>query len=660
VSARPEKILALQFKYFGDAVLMTPALRALRAHFPTAEIHLLVPAEIAPLFQHLPWLTRVWAMPRRRGRASLRETWPLISALRRERFDRSVDFGGNDRGAILSFLIGAKRRLGWDDPGGFVGRKFCFNRRLVPEKIRQHESARLAKILSAWEVPPPLSLVPEIQVDPAREQSMTVRIPPGTILCHVTTSNQKKQWPVAHWARLFELTRAAGMNVMFSAGPAAREQQVLTELKKNVPTADTLPSPMDLVTFLVWLKRFAVVVSGDTGPLHFAAGLGVPTIGLFGPSSAERWAPVGENNFVSRGADCTCPGLVEACISRQHCLAEISPEAVLAGLKRIKLKTDVANVAASSSPELSQPILNLPLLTIAICTRNRAGYLAKAVRSVLAQADDQTEIIVVDNGSTDETLKLVADFSAADARVKLVCEPEPGLSIARNTALRTARSEWVIFLDDDAEVEPGWLAAYRKYFLHLPNPRVAVAGSVVIPRYEIPPPSWLGNRGLMDLGAQPFCFPYGDSPWETNCAFHRSAVLQVGGFDPNLGHRGSTLGSREGLDLAIRLQDAGHEIWWLPGAVIQHTIHTPRLKLNFFLRAAFNDGCAAATQHLKSRAGAARFFYITGRVLLAPLHGGLNLILALISFPFQKGRTTANALLRAARITGLAAGLLRR
>jgi ADP-heptose:LPS heptosyltransferase len=64
------KILAIQFKYFGDAVLMTPSLRALREHFPRAEIHLLVPEEIAPIFQHLPWLNRVWPMPRRRGSAS--------------------------------------------------------------------------------------------------------------------------------------------------------------------------------------------------------------------------------------------------------------------------------------------------------------------------------------------------------------------------------------------------------------------------------------------------------------------------------------------------------------------------------------------------------------------------------------------------------------
>src|SRR5271169_6386951 len=133
------KILAVQFKYYGDAVLMTPSLRALREFFPQSELHVLVPEKIAPLLQHLPWLDRVWPMPHRRGSATLRRTWPVIRALRRERFDRSVNFASNDRGAIASFLIGARQRLGWAEPGGFWGRQFCYNQRVTPDTEVRHE-----------------------------------------------------------------------------------------------------------------------------------------------------------------------------------------------------------------------------------------------------------------------------------------------------------------------------------------------------------------------------------------------------------------------------------------------------------------------------------------------------------------------------------------
>ncbi len=329
------KILALQFKYFGDAVLMTPALRALREHFPQSEIHLLVPAEISPLFQHLPWLTRVWAMPRRRGRASLAETWPLIRALRREKFDRSVDFAGNDRGAILSRFIGARRRLARAEGGGFFGRKFCYTERVAPEKIPQHESRLLFHVLSAWQVPPPSSFEAEIHTDPALEKSVVAPFPPRTVLCHVTTSNDKKQWPVAHWARLYQLAHAAGVNLMFSTGRGAREQQVLAEIKTIVPDAPVLPTDPNLATFLVWLKRAAVFVSGDTGPLHYAAALGVRTIGLFGPSPAAQWAPIGGQHTALQGTPCTCSGLTESCHSASHCIAAVSPAMVLERLQKI-------------------------------------------------------------------------------------------------------------------------------------------------------------------------------------------------------------------------------------------------------------------------------------------------------------------------------------
>lgn len=323
------KILAIQFKYFGDAVLMTPALRAIREHCPQCELHLLVPEEMVPLFQHLPWLNRIWAMPRKRGRSTLARTWPVIRALRQKHFDRSVDFATNDRSAIAGFLIGAKNRLGWERRGGFFGRKFCYTHRVRPKTEEVHESLQLAHLLSGWQLPPPRSFEQEIRADPAlSESAQKILLAERPIICHVASSQPKKEWPLSHWAKFHDLATNAGFNIVFTTARGAREQALMVELRKLAPNATILPLIEDLPLFLAVLRRGAVFISGDTGPLHFAAGLGVPTISLFGPSSPVQWAPIGPRHQALTGAVCTCDGHSAVCTNKTHCLDAISPEQV--------------------------------------------------------------------------------------------------------------------------------------------------------------------------------------------------------------------------------------------------------------------------------------------------------------------------------------------
>ena len=338
MSARPEKILAIQFKYLGDAVLLTPALRALRNQFPGTELHLLVPEEVTPIFQHLPWLNRVWPMPRRRGSASLGKTWPVVRALRHERFDRSVDFAGNDRGAILSFVIGARQRLGWAQRGGFLGRRFCYNRRVALETGEQHESARMMRLLSAWDVAPG-PLEPEIRSDPALAAVAAKLLPERTTLCHMASSQPNRQWPVQRWAEFYQLASAAGLSIAFTTAAGTRERALTDELKQIAPAAPILPAVSELALFLAVLKRAEVFISGDTGPLHFAAGLGMPTISLFGPSSPMRWAPVGERHRILTGSPCSCGAGASVCETANFCLAAITPGQVLDSLQTILKST---------------------------------------------------------------------------------------------------------------------------------------------------------------------------------------------------------------------------------------------------------------------------------------------------------------------------------
>jgi heptosyltransferase-3 len=332
----PEKILALQFKYFGDAVLLTPALRALHTRFPDGELHLLVPAEIAPLFQRLPYLHRIWPMPRRRGQAQFGQSWPILRALRREQFDRSVDFASNDRGAILSRFIGARRRLGWDQRGGFFGRKFCYTERVKSATEPQHESIRLAQLLSGWQIPPPTSLEAEIHADPSLASTANQILPAErAVVCHVASSQPKKEWPLAHWTDFYRMATKVGFQVVFTTAHGEREQSLMTGLKQLMPDAVILPPIPELPLFLAVLARAGVFVAGDTGPLHFAAGLGVPTISLFGPSSPAGWAPIGKRHQILTGNSCTCDGNWSVCQSASHCLAAISPEQVFKCLQTV-------------------------------------------------------------------------------------------------------------------------------------------------------------------------------------------------------------------------------------------------------------------------------------------------------------------------------------
>jgi heptosyltransferase III len=331
---KPLKILVINFRYLGDTVVLTPALRAIRERHPGCELHVLVPEETEALLRHLPWLTKLWLMPRRRGRALFKKTWPLIRALRAERFDRSADFSGNDRSAIATFLVGARQRLGFVGPGGFLGRRFCYTQRVPFAPRDRQESLRLTGLLTAWGIDAPSSLAAEIRTDPALDSSALEILPESKIICNLSSSQPRKEWPLTHWAMLHRMTAATGIELLFCTGVGAREESLLKDFKRLAPMAPILQPVPDIAMYLAVLKRARIFVSGDTGPLHFAAGVGTPTLALFGPTSPVRWAPVGPRHRFLTGSTCSC-GNVSICESADHCIAAIMPEQVFAEINKM-------------------------------------------------------------------------------------------------------------------------------------------------------------------------------------------------------------------------------------------------------------------------------------------------------------------------------------
>lgn len=320
------KLLAIHFKYLGDVVVATPALRALRRAYPQWELHVLVPEEAAPLLQGIAWIDRVWKFPRVRGRTNLGASWPVVRALRRERFEASVDFAGNDRGALMSLLVGARRRVGVIAPLGFYLRSRCYTDRVEEFDPTRHESVRTWAVTAPLEVPFPDDMTLEIAADPGLASAAAAALGDAQVLCYVTATQPKREWPIDHWLQFARRARALTPAIAFTGGSSEREKQVLAAIAEREPGVAILPAPEPLGLLLAVLARAKLFITCDTGPMHFAAALGVPTLSLFGPTSARRWAPLGPRHRWIQGGLCPCSGHSAICVAAKSCVGHIDPD----------------------------------------------------------------------------------------------------------------------------------------------------------------------------------------------------------------------------------------------------------------------------------------------------------------------------------------------
>lgn len=340
---RAIKNLCILFKYLGDVAVAVPAMRALKESRPEEELHILVAEEAVPIVQHLPWVTRVWGLPRTRGKAQLSRTLPLIAALRKQRFDLSVDFVGNDRGALLSLMIGARERVGLITELGFWGRRHCYNRPVLEETIPSlevHESQRHLSLLQNFGADQNASCALEVHADESLTQEAAGLLDVGAVMAHVSTSQPKKEWPVEFWRELYRRATQAGVRIVFASGPSPREQALLGRLLELEPAAPVLGKVASLDLYLAVLARARGFISGDTGPLHFAAGLGVPTLSLFAATDARRWAPLGERHRCLTGVGCHCSGHAHVCSSAEPCIRSLKVDAVWEELQRLLQLSD--------------------------------------------------------------------------------------------------------------------------------------------------------------------------------------------------------------------------------------------------------------------------------------------------------------------------------
>jgi len=246
-----------------------------------------------------------------------------------------------------------------------------------------------------------------------------------------------------------------------------------------------------------------------------------------------------------------------------------------------------------------------PLISVVLCTHNRADLLDLALKSLLDQKFPRRdfEVLIIDNASTDHTPQIVAQYDSANI-MHYIYEPKIGLCNARNTGWQAARGRFIAYLDDDGLAEPGWLAAIQTAFASHPS-GVGVLGGRVQPIWEQPRPSWLADAiayslTIVDWGDEPKFINDLSCEWlvGANMVIPKQVLAEMGGFHPRLGRVGGSLVGGEDVFLQKQALSRGYRCLYWPEAAIQHLVPAARLNPEWFLRRYYWQGVSDAVMFL--------------------------------------------------------------
>lgn len=237
-------------------------------------------------------------------------------------------------------------------------------------------------------------------------------------------------------------------------------------------------------------------------------------------------------------------------------------------------------------------------LSIVIATYNRATLLLDALKSVIRQSApaQEWECVVVNNNSSDNTSECFAEFAGEhpEYNLRIVDEPNQGLSYARNRGIRESVGEYIAIIDDDEHIAEDFVAAYIRLFDDVPE--AVAAGGPIVAEYPTGRPRWMSCyterpiANTMYFGEEVREFPKGRVPGGGNMALRRSAIRRYGVFDTSLGYSGESLIGGEECDLFERLQIADAKYYYVPTAVMYHIIPREKLTKEYFARLSYNVG----------------------------------------------------------------------
>lgn len=333
-------ILIVKLSAIGDVVHALPVAHALKTCFPTARITWVIEKPAYDLLTHNPDIDEiiVFDKPKFKSAAGFIQHAPdFIRELRSRHFDLALDLQGLFKSAAIAFVSGAPKRLVYENSRE---KSDWFSQRICGPNCHGHVVERyldVVRALSCESGEPVFSFVltpreQEMAVAAAAQAGLDINqryaiLAPGT-------NWPNKCWPTTHFTALCDRLFAEGLIPVIVGGTKDHQLYGAIAGAAIVPPVDLI-GKTTLKQLIHIIRSARVFVGGDTGPLHLAAAIGTPVVGLYGPTDTSRNGPYGKGH-TTLVADHQCAGCWQrSCPRGEDCLSVISVPAVYEAIKML-------------------------------------------------------------------------------------------------------------------------------------------------------------------------------------------------------------------------------------------------------------------------------------------------------------------------------------
>lgn len=337
--------IAIGLNWVGDNILALPAYKALQHRFRSeGGISIAVPQNVASLLQASGVFRRVipWTRP-----AAAR-----VAALRSGPFRRAVIFPNSFRSAAVTFAAGIPER--WGYPTDW--RRVLLTNAVEQTGERGHQLDDYAPLLAALGAPRVVGDVPTIRLpglirENGRRQLLSIGLHLDRPLYGIHAGGlygRAKHWGDDRYIEVIRRLRVEGIDVVLLTSPGEHEQaQRIARTCNGVPMVG---HEGDVLELAAALSHCSAVITNDSGPLHLAAALSVPSVSIFGPTDPERTVIPGTSRVIRQPLDCQ-PCYQRECPLRHHrCMAEVNVESVFSVALDLLNRQPVAQTDESVAP----------------------------------------------------------------------------------------------------------------------------------------------------------------------------------------------------------------------------------------------------------------------------------------------------------------------